>query len=95
MVSLTTGLTDLGATIDLTGAAATNLNFAYSVPRNGTITSIAAYCSTTAALSLVGSTIAITAQLYSSTTPDNTFSPVAGTAVTLAPALTGYFLWAQ
>ncbi|SPF51857.1 Putative membrane protein (fragment) [Candidatus Desulfosporosinus infrequens] len=83
------GLVDLGATIDLTGAAATNLNFAYSVPRDGTITSIAAYFSTTAALSLVGSTITITAQLYSSTTPDNTFSPVAGTAVTLAPALTG------
>lgn len=29
------------------------------------------------------------AQLYSSATPDNIFSPIPGTAVTLAPALTG------
>jgi BclB C-terminal domain-containing protein len=41
------------------------------------------------ALTLVGTTITITAQLYSSPTPDNTFAPVAGTLVTLAPALTG------
>ncbi|MGH4138623.1 exosporium glycoprotein BclB-related protein [Clostridium sp.] len=82
-------LSVLGATIDLTGAAGTLLNFAYSMPRDGTITSIDAYFSTTAVLSLVGSTVTITAQLYSSTTPDNTFSPMAGTLVTLAPALTG------
>ena len=82
-------LSVLGATIDLTGAAGTLLNFAYSVPRAGTITDIAAYFSVTTALALVGSTITITAQLYSSTTPDNTFSPIAGTAVTLAPALIG------
>ena len=31
----------------------------------------------------------IRAQLYSSTTPDNTFTPVPGALVTLAPALTG------
>jgi BclB C-terminal domain-containing protein len=85
----TTSLTTLGPTIDLTGATGTSLDFAFSVPRSGTITSIAAFFSTTAALALVGSTITITAQLYSSTTPDNTFSPVAGTLVTLSPALTG------
>ncbi|EHQ87557.1 exosporium glycoprotein BclB-related protein [Desulfosporosinus youngiae] len=82
------GLTALGATIDLTGVGGL-LNFAYSVPRDGTITSIAAFFSVTAALALAGSTVTITAQLYSSTTPDNIFSPIAGTAVTLAPALTG------
>jgi BclB C-terminal domain-containing protein len=65
------------------------LNFAFSVPRAGTISSVAAFFSTTAALALIGSTITITAQLYSSTTPDNTFSPIADTAVTLSPALTG------
>ena len=37
----------------------------------------------------MGSTITITAQLYSSAAPNNTFSPIAGTAVTLAPALSG------
>jgi len=79
------GITVLGPTIDLTNVT----NFAFSVPRDGTITSIAAFFSTTAELSLVGSTVTITAQLYSSTAPDNTFSPVAGTVVTLAPALTG------
>jgi len=41
------------------------------------------------ALSLVGSTVTITAQLYESATPDNTFTPIAGTLVTLAPPLTG------
>ena len=83
------GLTALGATIDLSGGPGLGLNEAFSVPRAGTITSLAAYFSTTAALTLVGTTITITAQLYSSTTPDNTFTPVAGTAVTLTPALTG------
>src|SRR5450756_1555097 len=79
----------LGPTIDLTGGAGINTNLAFSVPRSGTITSIAAYFSTTAPLALAGSTITITAQLYSSTTPNNIFSPIAGTTVTLAPALTG------
>ena len=80
-------LSVLGITIDLTGAAATLLNMAFSVPRDGTITSIAAFFSTTVALALVGTTIDISAQLYSSTTPDNTFSAI-GSPVTL-PALTG------
>jgi BclB C-terminal domain-containing protein len=88
--SSATGVSILGGgTIDLTGAAGTLLNFAFSVPRAGTITSIAAYFSTTAALSLLGSTVTITAQLYTSTTPNNTFTPIPGAVVTLAPALTG------
>ncbi|WKB34799.1 exosporium glycoprotein BclB-related protein [Terrilactibacillus sp. S3-3] len=83
------GVSLAGSTIDLTGAAGTLLNFAFSVPRDGTITSIAAYFSTTAALSLVGSTMTITAQLYSSPTPNNLFTPIPGAFVTLAPPLTG------
>ena len=79
----------LGATIDLTNAAGTLTNFAFSVPRDGTITALSAFFSTTAALSLTGSTITIRAQLYQSTTPNNIFSPIAGAVVTLAPALTG------
>ncbi|GAF92329.1 unnamed protein product, partial [marine sediment metagenome] len=42
-----------------------------------------------AALSLVGSTVTLTGQLYASATPNNTFTPVAGTQVILAPAFTG------
>lgn len=75
--------------IDLTGAAGTLLNMAYSVPRTGVITSLSGYFSTTAAISLLGSTVTITAQLFRSTTPNNTFTAVPGAFVTLAPALTG------
>jgi BclB C-terminal domain-containing protein len=83
------GLTVLGSVIDLTGAASTLLNFAFSVPFSGTITSIAAYFSTTAALSLSGSTVIITAQLYRSAAPNNSFSAIPGTLVTLTPSLSG------
>ncbi len=86
--SSATGVSIVGGIIDLTGAAGTLLNFAFSVPRDGTITSIAAFFSTTVALSLVGSTIEITAQLYSSPTPNNSFTAVPGAVVTLAPPLT-------
>ncbi|TCC96255.1 exosporium glycoprotein BclB-related protein [Pedobacter hiemivivus] len=79
----------LGSTIDLTGAAGTPLNFAFSMPRSGTIKSMSAYFSTTAALALIGSTVTITAQLYSSTSPDNSFTAVPGASVTLAPSLSG------
>ncbi|MBU3166315.1 bclB domain-containing protein [Clostridium estertheticum] len=83
------GVSLLGGTIDLTGGAGILLNFAFSVPRDGTITSVAAYYSNVLALALVGSTVTITAQLYSSTTPDNTFTPIPGAVATLAPPLTG------
>ncbi len=83
------GVDVLGATIDLTGGPGIGINEAFSVPRDGTITSVAAFFSTAVALTLAGTTVTITAQLYESTTPDNTFTPIAGTLVTLAPALTG------
>ncbi|MHA0855903.1 exosporium glycoprotein BclB-related protein, partial [Paenibacillus sp. CMAA1364] len=83
------GVSLLGITIDLTGAAGTLLNFAFSVPRAGTITSIAAYFSTTASLSLIGSNVRIHAQLYSSTTPNNIFSPIPGAIVNLTPNYNG------
>ncbi|WP_347491650.1 exosporium glycoprotein BclB-related protein [Desulfoscipio sp. XC116] len=88
--SSATGISLVGGAIDLTGTVAGPIiNFAFSVPRDGTITSIAAYFSNTLALSLIGTTITITAQLYSSPTPDNTFQPIPGAVVTLSPALTG------
>jgi len=70
-------------------SAGTVSNMAFSASRDGTITSLTAFFSTTAALVLVGSTVTITAQLYESATPDNSFVAVPGAAVTLAPALTG------
>jgi BclB C-terminal domain-containing protein len=79
------GITAIGGTIDLTGLT----NLAFSVPRDGTITSLAAYLSVSGALTLVGSTVTVTAQLYASATPDDTFVEVAGAEVTLAPSLTG------
>ncbi|MCE0685716.1 spore surface glycoprotein BclB, partial [Clostridioides difficile] len=83
------GVSIVGGVIDLTNAAGTLTNFAFSMPRAGTITSISAYFSTTAALSIVGSTITITATLYQSTAPNNSFTAVPGATVTLAPPLTG------
>nr|WP_302600734.1 exosporium glycoprotein BclB-related protein [uncultured Acetatifactor sp.] len=83
------GLTALGATIDITNASGTLSNFAFQVPRAGTITSFSAFFSTTAALSLIGSTAVVTAQIYQSTTPNNVFSPIAGTLINLTPSLTG------
>jgi BclB C-terminal domain-containing protein len=87
--SSATNVSVVGGTIDLTGAAGTLLNFAFSVPRAGTITSLAGYFSTTASLSLLASTITITAQLYRSPTPNNTFTAVPGAVVALSPSLTG------
>ncbi|MET3506876.1 exosporium glycoprotein BclB-related protein [Halalkalibacter oceani] len=81
----TPGVSAVGETIDLSGVT----NMAFSVPRDGTITSLAAFFSGTAALSLIGSTVTITAQLFESTTPDNTFTAVPGATVTLEPPLTG------
>ena len=83
------GLTLLGSTIDITNASGTLSNFAFQVPRAGTITSFSAFFSTTVALSLVGSSVTINAQIYQSTTPNNVFSPIAGTLINLTPSLSG------
>jgi BclB C-terminal domain-containing protein len=83
------GVVPTGGNIDLTGGPGIDLAYAFSVPQDGIITSLAAYFSTTTASALIGSTITITAQLYESTIPDNTFTPIAGAIVNLAPPLTG------
>ncbi|MDE7028352.1 MAG: hypothetical protein K2P63_00035 [Lachnospiraceae bacterium] len=83
------GLTLLGASIDITNASGTLSNFAFQVPRAGIITSFSAFFSTTAALSLVGSTVTVNAQIYQSATPNNVFTPIAGTLISLTPSLTG------
>lgn len=81
----TSGILTSGGSITLGPAQ----NFAFSAPRNGTITSLAAYFSVIAGISLLGSTVTISAQLYQSTAPNNTFSPIPAAVVTLAPSLTG------
>nr|WP_295928013.1 exosporium glycoprotein BclB-related protein [uncultured Dyadobacter sp.] len=79
------GLTVLGGAID-----ATNLtNFAFSVPRDGVISSISGSFSTTVALALVGATVTVTAQLYVADAGSNSFTPIPGALVTMAPAMTG------
>lgn len=83
------GLTLLSSTINITNASGTLSNFAFQVPRAGTITSFSAFFSTTLALSLIGSTVTVNAQIYQSATPDNVFSPIAGTLIALSPSLSG------
>lgn len=79
----------LGATIDLTGSPGLLLNMSFSMPRTGTITSIAAYFSVTTGVCITSGSLTIQAQLWQSTVPDNTFSPIPGALVTLAPPFTG------
>lgn len=83
------GVSILGSTIDITNPAGTLTNFAFQTGRDGVITGLNAFFSTTAALSIVGSTITVRAQLYASATPDNVFTPIAGTLINLTPPLTG------
>ena len=74
--------------IDLTGGTGANVNLGFSVPRNGTIKSLSAFFSNTAALSLVGSSAVVNAQLYSNDGTNNLFVPVTGVSVSL-PAYSG------
>jgi len=83
--SSVTGVSALGGTINTT----TISDMSFSMPRDGTIASLAAYFSTTVALGLAETTITLTAQVYQSTTPDNIFAPIPGALVVLVPALTG------
>jgi BclB C-terminal domain-containing protein len=79
-----TGITG-GSPIDATAIG----NMSFSLPRAGTITSLAAFFSTSTRLSLVGTSVIITAQVYQSTTPNNIFTAIPGALVNLSPVLTG------
>ncbi|WRS28933.1 exosporium glycoprotein BclB-related protein [Oscillospiraceae bacterium MB08-C2-2] len=79
------GLNIVGGVIDTTGTT----NMAFSVPRDGTITSLAAEFSLSLAATLVGSTVTVSAQLFSAPALSNSFSAVPGALVTLAPPYTG------
>jgi BclB C-terminal domain-containing protein len=77
-----------GSELDLTGGGG-QIVPAQTFPTDETIQSITVFSSTTVAQALIGTTVTVTAQLYTSTTPDNTFNPVPGASVTAAPPLTG------
>jgi BclB C-terminal domain-containing protein len=79
-----TGVSVVGGTIDLTG-----ITTGQPVARNGTITSVAGFSTLTAAMALVGSTVTQTISVWQSTTPNNTYTQIPGTEITLAPSLTG------
>lgn len=76
------GIALAGINIDLTSTLVTE---AFTVPRPGTITSISATISATAALTLTG-TATVRAQIYRAVSGSNVFSPT-GAFVDLAPAL--------
>ncbi|MFJ8518498.1 exosporium glycoprotein BclB-related protein [Lysinibacillus xylanilyticus] len=76
------GVTLTGTNIDLTAATGTE---AFSVPRDGTITSISASLSATVAVTLTG-TATVRAQIYRAVAGSNVFSPTTA-FVDLAPAL--------
>jgi BclB C-terminal domain-containing protein len=77
-----------GPTLDLTGGSGQVVP-AQTFPTDETIESMTVFSSTTIAQALIGTTVTVTAQLYTSSTPDNTFVPVPGASVTAAPPLTG------
>ena len=78
------GVSVVGGTIDLTG-----ITTGQPVARDGTITSITGFASLTVAQALVGTTVTQTVSVWQSTTPDNIYTEIPGTEVTLAPPLTG------
>ena len=81
------GVSVTSGTLDTTGGPGIS-EVPESIPTSGHITSLTAYFSNTTTLSLGITTIAITGQLYSSSTPDNTLTAVPGATVTLSPELT-------
>lgn len=62
---------------------------AETFPTAETITGITIYASTTEAVDLTGGPITIQAQLYTSSAPNETFTPIASATVAAAPTLTG------
>ncbi|WP_188114760.1 exosporium glycoprotein BclB-related protein [Paenibacillus sp. B2(2019)] len=88
------GASIVGGKIDLTRSNGSDptkdpYNQAFIIPRNGTITSIYTSFSTTAAMSLIGTTLNVSAQLFKADSNSNIFTPISGATVSLAPSLTG------
>lgn len=84
-VNTVNGVTASGGVIDLTSTGTTG----QPILSDATITGIRAFASTTTALSLVGTTVTQTVELWQSETGSNTYTAIPGASVTLAPGLTG------
>lgn len=92
MVGFGNSVSAIGLTsgaIELVGGTGVNINYGFSLPRNGLIKSISALYSNTAALSLIGSHITVRAQLYKAVAPSNTFTPIPNAYIDLGPTLNG------
>ncbi|KAA0992735.1 exosporium glycoprotein BclB-related protein [Dyadobacter aurulentus] len=63
-------------------------NVAFSVPRNGTITSLYAFFSNSLALALLGTDINLRAELYVAQPGSNSFTPI-GPSAALSPSFSG------
>jgi len=87
----TPGLTAFGTTINIEGnIAGVNLNYAFSVPRNGVITALEVFFSVTLAVGVGVGNYAIHAQLFRSAAPaDNDFNGLPTTDITLTPSFPG------
>ena len=79
----------VGPSMNISDGSGAAINYAFSMPRDGTINAISGYFSLRSPLALVGTTVTITGQVYASSNPDDEFSPVPGAVVTLSPPLTG------
>ncbi|MEJ8294176.1 hypothetical protein WKI45_15200 [Delftia tsuruhatensis] len=75
-----------GGNLNLTALQAAD-GVPQSFPADGVITGLTAQIQNTSALSLIGTTISLQAQLYTSV--NNVFSPVPGAVCTMAPGYTG------
>ena len=76
----------IGGTLDLTALQAAD-GVPQSFPTDGVINGLSAQIQNTSALSLIGTTISVQAQLYTSV--NNVFTPVPGAVCTMAPGYTG------
>lgn len=73
-----------GGTVDTTASP-----YPQTFPTDFTLTDFAMSSSLTQALNLLGTTVTMSAQLYTSTLGDNVMSPVPGASCVASPALTG------
>ncbi|WGX94229.1 hypothetical protein [Nocardioides sp. L-11A] len=81
------GVPIVGGMIDATGSGVAGL--AQPITGDRTLTGIDGYFTNNVAMSLVGTTLTAELQLWTSSTPNNVFTPVPGASCTLAPSFTG------
>ncbi|MCR1782866.1 hypothetical protein KVF89_10005 [Nocardioides carbamazepini] len=81
------GVSIVGGTIDATGNGIAGL--AQPITGDRTLTGIDGYFTNSVAMALIGTTLGLEVQLWTSSTPNNIFAPVPGATCTLGPSLTG------